>query len=298
MAIAKDPLAETSTSPLEPVSAHPSAVTARAATQLTWVAAALALAAAVAGLLVDGIYTGDAATAEMFRAYDLVTAVIVVPVLALTSRVAQQGSVMAKLVTTSLVAYLVYTYAFYLFGTGFNDLFLVHVTVFATGLGALILMVATIDVAAVADRLDARARVRSVAAILAALAAGLGAMWIYSAVDNLVTGDVPVGSALVETDTIVHLGMALDLTLLVPLYTVAAVMLWRRAPWGLVLAAVALFAGILHQISYIVAMPLQVAADVSGAVSYDPAEPIIVLLYVVAAALLVRGLSRGSEKRA
>jgi len=272
---------------------------ARAATQLTWVAAALAWAAALSGLLIDGIYTGDVSAAEMFRGYDLVTAVVAVPVLAIASRVAQQqGSVLAKLVTTSLVAYLVYTYAFYLFGTGFNDLFLVHAAVFATGLGALILTVATIDVAEVADRLDARTRVRSIAAILGALAVGLGAMWVYSAVDTIVTGDVPVGSALVETDTIVHVGMALDLTLLVPLYAVAAVLLWRRAPWGVVLTAVALFAGILHQVSYIVAMPLQVAADVTGAVSYDPAEPIIVLLYVVASAFLLRGLSSGFAKRA
>ena len=293
-----NPLAETADMPSEPAPAHRSVGIARVAALLTWVAAALALAAALAGLLIDGIYTGDAATAEMFRAYDLVTAVIVVPLLAITSRVARPGSVMAKLVTTSIVAYLVYTYAFYLFGAGFNDLFLVHVAIFATGLGALILTVATLDVAAVSDRLDARARLRPVAAVLAALAFGLGALWVYSAVDNLVTGDVPVGSALVETDTIVHVGMALDLTLLVPLYTAAAVLHWRRAPWGLVLAAIALFAGILHQISYIVAMPFQVAADVTGAVSYDPAEPIIVLLYVVAAALLVRGMSRGSEKRA
>jgi hypothetical protein len=272
---------------------------ARAAVQLTWVAAALALAAALAGLLIGGIYTGDASTAEMLRGYDLVTAVVAVPVLVIASRVAQQqGSVLAKLVTTSLVAYLVYTYAFYLFGTGFNDLFLLHAMVFASGLGALILTVATLDVAEVADRLNARTRVRSIAAILAALAAGLGAMWVYSAVDNLVTGDVPVGSALVETDSIVHVGMALDLTLLVPLYAVAAVLLWRRAPWGFVLAAMALFAGILHQVSYIVAMPLQVAADVPGAVVYDPAEPIIVLLYVVASALLLRGLNHSSEKRA
>lgn len=95
---------------------------ARAATQLTWVAAALAWAAALSGLLIDGIYTGDVSAAEMFRGYDLVTAVVAVPVLAIASRVAQQqGSVLAKLVTTSLVAYLVYTYAFYLFGTGFKD---------------------------------------------------------------------------------------------------------------------------------------------------------------------------------
>ena len=272
---------------------------ARAAATLTWVAAALALTAALAGLLIDGIYTGDASTAEMFRAYDLVTAVVAVPLLAIASRLAQQqGSVLAKLVTTSLVAYLVYTYAFYLFGTGFNDLFLVHAAVFATGLGALILTVATIEVAEVADQLDAGARVRSVAAILGALAVGLGAMWVYSAVDNIVTGNVPVGSALVETDAIVQVGMGLDLTLLVPLYAVAAVLLWRTAPWGFVMAAIALFAGILHQVSYIVAMPFQVAEDVAGAVSYDPVEPVIVLLYVVGSALLVRGLSRGSEKRA
>jgi hypothetical protein len=244
------------------------------------------------------MYTADASTAEMFRAYDLVTAAAAVPVLAISSRIAQQGSVMANLITTSLVAYLVYTYAFYLFGTGFNDLFLLHVAVFATGLGALILTIASIDVVEVSSRLDPRVRFRSVAVILAALAVGLGAMWVFAAVDNLVTGDVPVGSALVETDMIVHLGMALDLTLLVPLYASAAVLLWRRAQWGFVLAGIALFAGILHQVSYIVAMPFQVAADVPGAVSYDPAEPVIVLLYLVASTLLVRGLSRRAAKTA
>jgi hypothetical protein len=56
-----------------------------------------------------------------------------------------------------------------------------------------------------------------------------------------------------------------------------------------VLAAVALFAGLLHQVSYVVAMPFQVAADIPGAVSYDPGEPVIVLLYVAGAVLLLRG---------
>jgi hypothetical protein len=47
------------------------------ATQLTWLVPVLALAASLAGLLIDGIYTGAVATAEMFRGYDLVTAVVV-----------------------------------------------------------------------------------------------------------------------------------------------------------------------------------------------------------------------------
>jgi len=88
---------------------------------------------------------------------------------------------------------------------------------------------------------------------------------------------------------VVHLGIALDLALLVPLYGVAAVLLWRRLPWGYVLATLALLPGILHQLTYLVAMPFQVAADVPGAVSTDPVEPVIVLLYLAAAALLLLG---------
>jgi hypothetical protein len=146
----------------------------------------------------------------------------------------------------------------------------------------------------VAERFSPRTRVRGIASILGALAVALGGMWIYFAVDNAVTGNVPAGSQLVETDTIVHLGMALDLTLLVPLYAVAAVLLWRQAAWGYVLAAVALVAGVLHQVSYVVAMPLQVAANVPEAVTYDPVEPVILLLYLVATALLLRGARRAS----
>ena len=52
---------------------------------------------------------------------------VVVPSLVVAMRFARRGSVWAQLSTTSLFAYLVYTYAYYLSGTGFNDLFLLQV---------------------------------------------------------------------------------------------------------------------------------------------------------------------------
>ena len=63
-----------------------------------------------------------------------------------------------------------------------------------------------------------------------------------------------MGSALVESDVVVQLGLALDLTLLVPAYAVAAALLWRRVATGYVLATVLLIAGTLHQVSYMVAL--------------------------------------------
>jgi hypothetical protein len=200
---------------------------------------------------VEGVYTGAESTAEMLRGYDVVNLLVVVPALAVTLHLARKGSVMAHLVLASVLGYVVYTYAYYLFGTGFNDLFLVHAAVFSTGLVAFGLTLARLDRIELAEGFHHETRVRSVAGILGVLAAALGGMWVYFAIHNAVTGDVPTGSRLVETDTVVHLGMALDLTLLVPLYAAAAVLLWQRAPWGYVLAGVALLAGLLHQLSYL-----------------------------------------------
>jgi hypothetical protein len=100
----------------------------------------------------------------------------------------------------------------------------------------------------------------------------------------------------VESDAVVHLGMALDLALLVPLYAAGAWMMWHRAPWGYALAGLALLAGVLHQLSYLVAMPFQVAADVPDAVACDPGEPVVVALYLAGSLLLARGawLRRGA----
>ncbi|MFI7542347.1 hypothetical protein [Actinoplanes sp. NPDC049599] len=260
----------------------------RRAQGFTVAAAVPALAAALAGLLIDGVYAGPASTAAMLRADDLVTAAVAVPGLAVADRAVRRGSVRAWLVTISLLAYLVYTYCYHLFGTGFNDLFLLHAAVLAGALIALVLHLAAADGAVFAERVGAGPGVRGAAVVLGTLAVALGGMWVAVAVVNAVTGDVPAGSRLVETDTVVHLGMALDLSLLVPLYAAAAVLLWRRAAWGYPLGVLALLAGILHQVGYVVAMPAQVAAGVPGAVAHDPGEPAVVLLYVLGAVLLLR----------
>jgi hypothetical protein len=256
---------------------------------LAWSLVVLVLAASVAGLLVDGVYSGSESIAATLRAFDLVHVVLVVPALVLATALTRRGSALGQLVLASLGAYIVYTYAYYLFGTGFNDLFLLHTAVFGVALWLLVLTLAGLDAQTLANRFGVKTRVRVVAGILTLLAVSLGGLWVYSALDNATTGDVPAGSQLVETDLVVHLGMTLDLALLVPLYAAAATLLWRRMPWGYVLAFVALLPGILHQLTYLVAMPLQVAADVPGAVSTDPGEPVIVLLYLAAATLLLLG---------
>ena len=263
---------------------------------LAWSLGVLVLAASVAGLLVDDVYTGAESTAAMLRGYDLVHVVLVVPSLVVATVAARRGSVLGRLGVAALAAYAVYTYAIYLFGTGFNDLFLLHVAVFGAALWLLVLTLAGLDAEELASRFGPQTRTRTIGGLLGVLSVALGGLWVYWAVDNAVTGEVPPGSQLVETDLLVHLGMAMDLALLVPLYAAAAVLLWRRAPWGFVFASLAVLPGILHQVTYLVAMPFQVASDVPDAVSSDPGEPVIVLAYVAAAVLLLLGTRHRPSK--
>jgi hypothetical protein len=265
----------------------PSSTRARAAWLLSGITVALLLVASVAGLLVDGLYRDAASTSSMLRGYDLVTLVVVVPALAVGLSRARHGSVRALLVWLGMLAATVYTYAYYLFLPAFNDLFLVHVAVFSSALFALVFALSAIDARAIAARFGPRTPRRSISGFLALLAAVLGGMWVYYSLRFAFTDEPPVGSVLVETDALVHLGFVLDLAVLVPAYALAVVLLWRGAAWGYVLAAVAVISGTVHQIEYLVALPFQVNAGVPDATAFDPGEPPIVIAFLVAAVVLL-----------
>lgn len=280
----------------------------RAALLLSVLALAAMLVSSVVGLAVDGLYGNPESLASMLRANDLVTLVVVVPVLALalagvrrgstaagprsSTAAGPRGSTVAELIWVGMLAASVYTWAYYVFPTAFNDAFLLHVAGFATALFALVLAVSTVDVAGLARRVHPRTPARWIAVLLALLAAGLGGMWIAYSVQFALTGDLPEGSALVESPSVVHLGFVLDLALLVPGYAVAAVLLWRRAAWGYVIAALVLVSGTVHQIGYLVALPFQAAAGVPGATAVDPMEPPIAMAFLVATAALLTGVRR------
>jgi hypothetical protein len=263
--------------------------------RLTLAVITAATATALAGLLIEGVYasgrpgTEAEATTEMLRGYDLVTLVLALPLLLWASIGTRRAATRARLVAAGCLAYLAYTYAYDVFGNGFTDLLLLHVAVLTGSVVALIRALTALGTAAVPI---APRAARGVSVVLGTLAAALGGMWISVCVAYAVTGELPEGSLLVETDQVVQLGIVLDLAVLVPLYGTAAVLLWLGRWWGVVLAGLSLVAGVLHQFSYLVALLFQGAADVPGAVGFDPVEPLIVSLYLVGAGLLFRSLAR------
>jgi hypothetical protein len=251
-------------------------------------------AGSTAGLLVEGLYRDPASVDAMFRGYDLVAITIIVPSLAVSLLPALRRSARALLVRTGLLGYSVYHSAVYVFGTEFNDIFLIHVAVFSLSVIALSLTLARMDIPGVARRFADRTPVRSIGGTLLFLAGTLAVFWSAPSLRFAFTGALPEeGSQLVVPIEITHLGWALDLSLLVPAYAAAGALLWRRAGWGYVLATVVLVAGVLQQADYIAALLFQATAEIPGATGFDPIEPFIASVYLVGAVVMLKQL-RGS----
>ncbi|MGY1701880.1 hypothetical protein ACI8AD_19605 [Geodermatophilus sp. SYSU D00766] len=247
-------------------------------------------AASMAGVAWRGLYRDAPANAATFRAYDLGSLTVATPLLAGALVRARRGSARADLLWAGMLAYVVYTYAYYVFGAAFNALFLAHVALFVLAAVALALALRCLDVTAIVERIRPRTPVRAVSAVLGLLAASLGGMWTWFSLRFAATGAAPDEGLLLQPAPIGHLGYAMDLSTLVPGFATAAALLWRRRPWGYVLGAVLLLASAVIQVNYVLALAVQAAAGIPGATAFDPQEPYIAAVIIGAVAVLLGGL--------
>lgn len=83
--------------------------------------------------------------------------------------------------------------------------------------------------------------------------------------------------------------------MLVPVYLLAGVLLWP-APVGVRAGDGDVGRGFFTQLTYMAGLAFQARAGVAGATAFDPFEPVIVSLYVIAAGLLLVNMSRADAR--
>jgi hypothetical protein len=215
-------------------------------------AVALAMAAqAGTGMLFPALYRDEAFALQAWRVNDAVTLLAAVPLLCLglvlAGRAPLNGGARLRgyLLLLGVLQYALYNDAFYLFGAALNVHLLLYVALFVLSALGLLTGLLALDAGAVARALAPRALVKPVAAYMAVWAVILGVAWIGQSLSFAITGQVP---ALGEEPF--RLIAALDLSLVVTPVAIAAVWLWARRGWGLILSVVlnvkgALYAGLL-----------------------------------------------------
>jgi hypothetical protein len=203
----------------------------RAAYVLSAIVAVLAAVASVICMLFPAVYRDKGWTEGAFG-NDLVTLVMAVLVLAPAIIYSARGSVRARLVWLGALYYMLYNFAFYVFGIPVTRLYLPWIALFTLSGFALVLGLGNLDVEAIARRFSPRTPTRWIAGYLFVAAALVSFLWISLWVKFLVTGHVPEINGSQEMYKVVAV---VDLSFMVSLMIPAAYFLWTRRPWGYVL---------------------------------------------------------------
>jgi hypothetical protein len=185
-----------------------------------------------------GLYYYDTvANAAQGIAYDAVTLLVGVPLLVASLLLFRKGKLRGKLLLAGTLGYFLYTYASFAFGgAAYNPLFLVYVALFSLSLFAFVLAMMTINITSLPQRFDPHLPRRTIAGFLFLVGGFLLLAWLGRIVPALLNSQPPIGLESYSTLVI----QTLDLGLIVPAAFLSGALLWRRRPWGYLLASILL----------------------------------------------------------
>ncbi|HXG07323.1 MAG TPA: hypothetical protein VNI77_08380, partial [Nitrososphaera sp.] len=214
-----------------------SAQSGRLSTNERWVSVALAAlmaAQALLGLLASEAYRDVAWIKATWFGNDLVTLLIAVPLLLGSMWFLSRGSTRARLIWLGVLGYAFYNYAYYVLGAALNVFFAIYVLTFVVAAASLITGLVRTDATSIASAFSVNTPARTLGGYYVFVATGLSVVWLATWAAYVFAGrPTPV-----ETEAF-HLVAALDMTLMVPVLVTGGVLLWRRRPWGYVIATVA-----------------------------------------------------------
>jgi hypothetical protein len=201
---------------------------------LSSIVAALLLISSIAGLLFGqrGLYEPNPATLPSFLTQDVITLVVVVPLLVTCLWLVRRGSVRGLLVWMGTFFYIAYAYSFAVLGTWLPPLFLVYVAIVSMSVYSLIFVLMSTDAEAVRGRFSDQTPVRWAGGFLMVMSLLLATLWVAMIVGDTLSGTQPKSTLFVI--------WPLDLVIALPALFWGGLWLWRRQALGYVVGGIVL----------------------------------------------------------
>lgn len=169
-----------------------------------------------------------------FKAGDLITLFLAVPVLIVSFVLYRQVSLRGGLLLTGALSYFLYTYTSLGFGATYNNLFLVYVLIFSASLFGLIVALTSFDVQALPAHFAETLPRRGIGIFLVVSGIILSLIWmVLSIIPALLQSKAPPEAYFYTT----FMTGIVDIGIVAPVLIVAGVLILRRAPIGYLLAS-------------------------------------------------------------
>lgn len=236
---------------------------------LSAIIALLMAVVSLGGLFINNLYRdGSKFILTAWYGNDLVTLIIALPVFIGALFLNMKGSQRGLLIWLGMLDFIVYNFAFYLFGAAFNWFFPAYVALFTLGIFTFIFGMIEIDIEKIRHNITDKLTFRGVSIYMFIWAAILGAAWIGQWVGFVLTGNLP--QIIIETGSSINLVAALDLSLVVPIGFLAGIWLLKQRPWGYVLAVISNVKGSVYTLVLVAGSIFQAQSGVKGALDLVP----------------------------
>ena len=204
------------------------------ARRISGILAVVAFFTGVISFFFWGLFSRDVpATIGNLRGTALALIAIVLPVMLVAMNASRRGSVRARLVWLGCLAYIAYNAVMFLFAAHFNPMFLAFTTMLALAFWAIITLLTTIDLEAV-RRLAVAVPVRAVGTYLFICLALFAGLWLVTILPATMSNGMP--EVITDAGLTQNAVWVLDFAFTFPLTLLGARWLWRRKPWGYVIA--------------------------------------------------------------
>jgi hypothetical protein len=227
---------------------------------------------------------GPAVSIGNLRGTALTVLVVALPVLALSMVAVRRGRPLGLAGWIGAIAYTGYQGGLFLMGTPFNGLFLLYVGIAGLAVWSAIALVPRTPLGAYAAMFGPRLRARLVAGWLVLLAAAFYVLWLRAIVPALFASDAP--AFLAGTGMTTGPAQVLDLAFFLPLTLLGAALVWRRHPWGLLLAGALLVQSTIESVSVAADQWMGSAADPASPVSSAAMAPVFLVLAAIGLAVI------------
>jgi hypothetical protein len=247
----------------------------------------LTFIASAGGLSIESLYKdSENFILNAWYGNDQVTLFVALPLLIFAVILSKRGSVWAHLVWLGMLNYILYNYAFYLFGAALNAFFLIYVVLFSLSIISIIYLMVNLERIKISFR--ERTPVKAISIYMFLLALILGFAWIGQWLSFVFTGEFP--QIMINTKSVNYLVAALDLTFVVPVFILAAIYLWRRKGLGFILAVMVNVKGFVYNLVLIVGSIVQEESGIEGALDLVPLWILLSLGCLVSSLILLLNL--------
>jgi hypothetical protein len=254
----------------------------RAPWLLSWLLLVAAGISTVTALAMPELIHGPAVMVGSMRGTSLVVLVLAVPIVVAAMLAARDGRLLGYAGWIGGVAFIAYQGWMFLFAVPFNGLFLVDVVMFGCGFWALAALLLRVPAREYAGAFSPALPARPVAGWMVASCLAFYALWLKNAVPALFSSEAP--AFLEGTGMVTATNYVLDMALFLPFTIAVAAQLWRRTPWGLLVAGGMLLMLVLESLAIAVDQWFGSAADPASPVASAAISPLFLAVAAIGAA--------------